>query len=439
MATPSFLSEIAWRGLLYQRTAEQAFEEHLATPGRVGYCGFDPTADSLTIGNLVPIQLLVNWQRAGHRPVVLIGGGTGMIGDPSGKDRERPLLTREQVDANVAGQRRIFERLLDFDRARSNAARLVNNAEWLSKLGYLEFLRDVGKHFSVNTMVQKESVRERLHNRDQGISYTEFSYMLLQAYDFLQLRRVEQCTVQMAGSDQYGNIIAGIDLIHRSLGHEAEAFGVTAPLVTHSDGRKIGKSEGGSVWLTADRTSPYAFHQYWVNVPDVEVAAFLRLFSVLEREEIEAIEAAQRTAPHERLAQRTLARHMTERLHGESERRRVEAAADALFGRGDVRALDSATLAEVAAEIPHTQHDVGALVDPGFSLVDLLPATSLAASRREAREFLSSGAISVNGQRVPEDRRLTRGDLLPGALVLLRRGRRQWHASRWVETQRSSP
>jgi tyrosyl-tRNA synthetase len=439
MATPSFLSEIAWRGLLHQRTAEQTLEEHLATPGRVGYCGFDPTADSLTIGNLVPIQLLVNWQRAGHRPVVLVGGGTGMIGDPSGKDRERPLLTREQVDANVAGQRRIFERLLDFDRARSNAARLVNNADWLSELGYLEFLRDVGKHFSVNTMVQKESVRERLHNRDQGISYTEFSYMLLQAYDFLHLHRVEQCTVQMAGSDQYGNIIAGIDLIHRSLGHTAEAFGVTAPLVTHSDGRKIGKSEGGSVWLTADRTSPYAFYQYWINVPDGEVGAFLRFFTVLGREEIEASEAAQRAAPHERSSQRALARHMTERLHGESERHRVEAAVDALFGRGDIRSLDAATLAEVAAEIPQTQHDLDALADPGVSLVDLLPETSLAGSRREAREFLGSGAISVNGQRAPADRRLTRDDLLPGALVLVRRGKRQWHASRWVAMQLSSP
>ncbi|MGZ5374777.1 MAG: tyrosine--tRNA ligase, partial [Aeromicrobium sp.] len=304
---------------------------------------------------------------------------------------------------------------------------------------YLEFLRDVGKHFSVNTMVQKESVRERLHNRDQGISYTEFSYMLLQAYDFLHLHRVEQCTVQMAGSDQYGNIIAGIDLIHRSLGHAAEAFGVTAPLVTHADGRKIGKSEGGSVWLTADRTSPYSFHQYWINVPDGEVGAFLRFFTVLEREEIEASEAAQLAAPHERSAQRLLARHMTERLHGESERDRVEAAADALFGRGDVRSLDAATLAEVAAEIPHTRHDVDALADPGVFLVDLLPETSLAGSRREAREFLGSGAISVNGQRAPEDRRLTRDDLLPGALVLLRRGKRQWHASRWLATQLSSP
>ncbi len=437
MATLPFLSEIAWRGLLHQRTAEQALEDHLATPGRVGYCGFDPTADSLTIGNLVAIQLLVHWQRAGHCPVVLVGGGTGMIGDPSGKDRERPLLTREQVDANVAGQRRIFERLLDFDRTRPNAARLVNNATWLTELGFLEFLRDIGKHFSVNTMVQKESVRERLHNRDQGISYTEFSYMLLQAYDFFHLHRAERCTVQMAGSDQYGNIVAGVDLIHRSLGHAAEAFGVTSPLITHADGRKIGKSEGAAIWLTADRTSPYAFYQYWINVPDGEIEAFLRFFSVLGRDELEAVADAQRAASHERSAQRCLARHMTDRLHGESERHRVEAAAEALFGRGDVRALDAATLAEVAAEIPHTQHDFAELADPGISLVDLLPETTLAESRREAREFLAAGAVFVNGQRAGADCRLTHDDLLPGALVLLRRGKRRWHASRWSAYPRS--
>ena len=272
----------------------------------------------------------------------------------------------------------------------------------------------------------------------RSISYTEFSYVLLQAYDFLHLHRAEQCTVQMAGSDQYGNIVAGIDLIHRNVGHAAEAFGVTAPLITHADGRKIGKSEGASIWLTADRTSPYAFYQYWINVPDGEVGAFLRFFSVLGRAELEAIEATQRLAPHERSAQRCLARHMTERLHGESERCRVEVAAEALFGHGDVRALDAATLAEIATEIPHTQHDFGALMEPGVSLVDLLPETTLAGSRREAREFLGSGAVFVNGQRAPGDRRLTHDDLLPGALVLLRRGKRQWHASHWIANPRST-
>ncbi len=306
-------------------------------------------------------------------------------------------------------------------------------------MSYLEFLRDVGKYSSVNTMVQKESVRERLHNRDQGISYTEFSYMLLQAYDFLHLHRLEQCTVQMAGSDQYGNIIAGIDLIHRSLGHAAEAFGVTAPLVAHADGRKIGKSEGGSVWLDRGPDESVRVLSVLDERAGRRSGCVLALLRYVGREGIEGCEAAQRAAPHERSAQRTLARHMTDRLHGESERHRVETAAEALFGSGDVRSLDAATLAEVAAEIPHTQHDVHALADPGVPLVELLPETSLAGSRREAREFLGSGAISVNGRRAPEDRRLTRDDLLPGALVLLRRGKRRWHAARWVVAQSKPP
>jgi tyrosyl-tRNA synthetase len=428
---PSFLEEIAWRGLLHQRTAEEALDEHLATPGRVGYCGFDPTADSLTIGNLVPIQLLAHWQRAGHVPVALIGGGTGLIGDPSGKDDERPLLTREQVEHNVAGQRRIFERLLDFD-ASSNAARVVNNLDWLEPIRLLDFLRDLGKHFSINAMVQKESIRERLHNRDQGVSYTEFSYMLLQAADFQQLHRAIGCTVQMAGSDQYGNITAGIDLIHRTAGSNAPAFGVTAPLVTRSDGKKMGKSAAGAVWLTADRTSPYAFHQYWINVPDADVGRFLRIFTGLAREEIEGVEAEQKSAPHERPAQRLLARHLTDRLHGVAERRRVESASEALFGRGDVRALDAQTLREIAAEVPHSDHGAAQLDGEGVALAELLAETTLAGSRREARELLGAGAIAVNGERVGADRRVRKGDLIGDGLVFLRRGKRQWHVARWI-------
>jgi tyrosyl-tRNA synthetase len=426
-----FLDEIAWRGLLHQRSAEEALDQHLAQPGRLAYCGFDPTADSLTIGNLIPINLLVHWQRAGHRPIAMIGGGTGLIGDPSFKDEERPVLTREQVEVNVAGQRRIFERLLDFDPARRNSALLLNNADWLAKLGFLDFLREVGKRFSVNAMIQKESIRERLHNRDQGISYSEFSYMLLQAYDFLHLRRELGCSLQIAGSDQYGNITAGIDLIHRTLGHGAEAFGVTAPLVTRSDGRKMGKSEHGAVWLTADRTSPYAFYQYWINVPDADVGPFLRCFTLLEREEIEAIEASHHAAPHERRAQSALAAHMTERLHGADERRRIEAATNALFGRGELAALDAEMLAEVFADVPHSDHDPRALAGEGASLLELLPATTLAASKREARAFLESGAIWVNGRRVAAEHRLTAGDLLAGGLILLRRGKKSWHATRW--------
>jgi tyrosyl-tRNA synthetase len=430
MAT-GFLEEIAWRGLLHQRTGAEALDEHLATPGRVGYCGFDPTADSLTIGNMIPIQLLAAWQRAGHTPVALVGGGTGLIGDPSGRDDERPLLSREQVEQNIAGQRRIFERLLDFDPKRPNAARIVNNADWLTRVGLLEFLRDVGKHFSVNTMLQKESVRERLHNRDQGISYTEFTYMLLQAYDFRHLHESIGCTVQMAGSDQFGNITAGLDLVHRTMGSSVPVFGVTAPLVTRSDGKKMGKSARGAIWLTADRTSPYAFYQYWINVPDADAVRFLRCFSDLPLGEIEAAEAAQASAPHERGAQRLLARNVTDRVHGSADRHRVEAATEALFGRGDVRALDARTLDEVAGEIEETEHDALRLDDDGVPLSELLAETSLAASRREARELLGAGAIGVNGEKAPADRRLRREDQIGNRLVLLRRGRRQWHATRW--------
>lgn len=426
------LDELEWRGLLYQQTAGDGLAAHLSAPGRVGYCGFDPTAGSLTVGNLVAITLLVHWQRAGHRPLVVMGGATGLIGDPSGKDRERPLLSVEQVAANIARQKTIFERLLDFDPSAPHRAEILDNAAWLTRVGFVEFLREVGKHFSVNAMIQKESVRERLDRRDRGISYTEFSYMLLQAYDYLHLHRTHGCTVQMAGSDQYGNITAGIDLIHRTLGAEAPAFGFTAPLVTQADGRKIGKSEGGSVWLSADRTSAYAFYQYWINVLDADVSAFLRRFTLLGREEIEALESAHAAAPEKRSAQRALAAHMTERLHGAAERRRVEAASEAVFGGGDLASLDEATLAEVAEELPHSDHDAALLAGAGLPLVDVLSRTPLATSRREAREFLEKGAITLNGRRVDAGQRLSERDLLGGRMAFLRRGRKSWHATRWV-------
>src|SRR5262245_18461421 len=274
---PDFLAELAWRRLIAQCTNEPGLREHLAAGTRRAYIGFDPTADSLTVGNLVPITLLAHFQRAGHVPVVVAGGGTGLIGDPSGKSAERMLQTREQVAANVESQKKIYERVLDFSPAAKNRAVLVNNIDWLAPLGYLDALRDIGKHFSVNMMIQKESVRERLHARDQGISYTEFSYMILQAYDFLHLFEKQGVALQMGGSDQWGNIVAGLDLIRRVRagqsgqgtadgGHPERdaAFGLTTPLITKSDGGKFGKSEEGSVWLTADRTSPYAFYQFWL-------------------------------------------------------------------------------------------------------------------------------------------------------------------------------
>jgi len=430
----SFLQEITWRGLLHQVTHRDELEKHLATPGRIGYSGFDPTSDSLHIGNLVPITLLRHFQRAGHTPIVVMGGGTGLIGDPSGRDDERQLQARDRIQANVESQRKIFEKLLNFDPKLPNAAVIVNNADWLEPLRFLDVLRDVGKHFSVNEMIQRDSVKTRLTQREHGISYTEFSYMLLQAYDFLHLRRTRNCTVQLAGSDQFGNIVSGIDLIRRDLGaKDSAAFGVTAPLVSRSDGKKMSKSEGTAVWMSADtqaRTSPYAFYQFWINLPDADVIQWTKWYSMLTREEVDALAQQQAAAPHDRPAQKALARHMTELVHGASEREQVEKAAAALFA-GDVRALDSTMLREVFAEVPHSKHDKSLLEGAGVSLVELLAQTTLAASKREAREFLQNGAVLVNGEKAEPDRTLKSSDLLYGRIILLRRGKKNWHATNW--------
>jgi tyrosyl-tRNA synthetase len=433
----NFLDELDWRGLLHQTTSPE-LASHLATASRTGYCGFDPTSDSLTVGNLLPVTLLRRFQAAGHRPIALLGGGTGLIGDPSGKSSERSLQSEEQVAANLAGQRRILERLLEVDGP--CGAIFVDNAEWLRGLGYLEVLRDVGKHFSVNAMIQRDSVASRLEGREHGISYTEFSYMVLQAYDFLHLHRSHGCTVQMGGSDQFGNIVSGIDLVRRmhAIEHgegstESLAFGVTAPLLTAADGSKIGKTEKGAVWLSPERTSPYRFHQFWLNVADADAGRFLRWYTMLPREAIEAIEVEQAARPQERPAQRALAAEMTDLVHGPGERQRAEAAATALFS-GDVRSLDSASLAEISEDLSASEHATAALDGDGADLVELLVETGLAKSKREAREFVASGAVSINGERADADRRLRRGDLLDArgrGLILLRRGRKQWHATRW--------
>lgn len=426
----SFLNELKWRGLLYQTTANEELETHLATQGRVGYCGFDPTSDSLHIGNFVPIKLLMHFQRAGHNPVVLMGGGTGLIGDPSGKDNERTLQSREQVEANIAGQRKVFERFLDFSQG-TGGARLVNNHDWLEKLSYLDVLRTVGKHFSVNAMIQKDSVRTRLESREQGISYTEFSYMLLQAYDFLHLNRSLNCSLQIAGSDQYGNIVGGIDLIRREArGEKSEVFGLTAPLVTRADGKKFGKSEKGNIWLTADKTSPYAFYQFWINVDDADVVPFLRWFTFLTQEEVAAIADAHEREPHKREAQRALARAMTRLVHGESELESSEQASQALF-EGDVRRLSAPLLDEVFADVPSSEHSKSSLEGEGALLLDLLVETTLVQSKREARQFLESGAVTINGDKADLKRRLRSEDLLHGRAILLKRGKKNWHVTRW--------
>ncbi len=421
-----FLDEISWRGLLHQTTSE-SLPAYLSTPGRVAYAGFDPTADSLTVGNFVAMKLLAHWQRAGHRPIVLMGGGTGLIGDPSGKSAERQLLTPEIVAHNVARQREIFARVIDLSAKGDRAAAMVDNGEWLRTLGYIEVLREVGKHFSVNQMIMRDSVRTRLEGREQGISYTEFSYMILQACDFLHLYRSAGCTVQLGGADQWGNIVSGIDLIRRM--EQGESYGITNPLVTKADGGKFGKSEKGAVWLTADRTSPFRFHQFWLNTADADIARFLRWFTFLPRERVEELERAAAERPQEREAQRVLADELTELFHGPTERANAEAAGKALFS-GDVASLDARTVEEVAEDLPCTVLEPGELGGDGVAVLDLLPRTTLAASKREARDFLAAGAVLVNGTKAAADARLTPRDLLHGRVALLRRGKKNWHAVR---------
>ena len=421
-----FLDELAWRGLLHQTTAE-TLPAYLAKPGRIAYAGFDPTADSLTVGNYVPMKLLAHWQRAGHRPVVLMGGGTGLIGDPSGKSAERQLMTPELVAHNVSRQRAIFERVIDFSQQITCAATVVDNGEWLRTLGYIDVLRDVGKHFSVNQMIMRDSVKSRLEEREQGISYTEFSYMILQAYDFLHLFRTMGCTIQLGGADQWGNIVSGIDLIRRM--EQGEAYGITNPLVTKADGGKFGKSEKGSVWLTADRTSPFRFHQYWLNTADADVVRFLKWFTFLPQDRIAELERSAAERPQEREAQRALANEMTEIFHGATERGNAEAAGRALFA-GELAELDARTIEEIAEDLPCTVLEPGELGGEGVLLADVLVRTTLAASKREARDFLQAGAVLVNGTKAAADARLTPRDLLHGSVALLRRGKKNWHAIR---------
>ncbi|MFU8829242.1 MAG: tyrosine--tRNA ligase, partial [Phycisphaerales bacterium] len=421
------------RGQLYQCTDEAGLAEHLRSSRKL-YCGFDPTASSLTIGNLVPLMLLKRFQLAGHTPYILAGGATGLIGDPSGKEAERSLRTREEIQANVDGQCRIYRSLFDVDSDEPNAAKLVNNIDWIEKISWLESLRDIGKHFSVNQMIQRDSVKNRLEGRDQGISYTEFSYVLLQAYDFLHLFREEGVTLQCAGSDQWGNIVSGCDLIRRHSGDEddaaSKAFGLTAPLLVKADGKKFGKTETGAIWLSADRTSPYRYYQFWLNAADEDVIKFLKIFTLLGQDEIEALEQRHAAEPFKREAQRTLAREATAILHGEEAMEKAEAAGQALFS-GDLASLDLETLNEVLESAPSSEHSKAQLGGEGLSLIDLLAETSLAKSKSEARTHLKGGAVSINGRKVGEDETLRAEDLLHGQIAAIRRGKKNWHVTRW--------
>jgi tyrosyl-tRNA synthetase len=422
MTTPGLFDDLQWRGLVHQMTDPEALPKLLNQDRVIAYIGFDPTADSLHIGSLLQICLLRRLQQAGHRPIALVGGGTGMIGDPSGRTDERSLLTPAQLATNKDAIRAQLERFIDFGSGEGGAI-LVDNAEWLGSVPLLEFLRDVGKLFTVNEMVRKESVRSRLESREQGISFTEFSYMLLQAWDFLQLFDRFDCRLQMGGSDQWGNITEGVDLIRRR--RESQAFGLTSPLVTKVDGTKFGKTASGNIWLDARRTSPYQFFQYWINTSDAEVGAYLRYFTFLPQAEILALDEATGSHPEQRQAQRVLAREVTTLVHGALEAQRAERAASVLF-TAEIGSLDRETLTTALADADRTEVAASELA-AGLPLVDALVRTGLASSKGEARRLLEGGGISVNNHREPGDRRLEPADALHGRFVILRRGQRAQH------------
>ncbi len=419
MPSHPLLDELQWRGLVYQHTEGLAAA---LTAGTVtGYIGFDPTASSLHVGTLVPIMGLVHLQRHGHRPIALVGGGTGMIGDPSGKASERALLDAAQVEENARGIRAQLERFLDFTGSR--AAILDNNAEWLTKLGAIEFLRDVGKHFTVNYMMQKESVKARM---DSGISFTEFAYMLLQAYDFLELHRRTGATLQMGGSDQWGNITAGIELIRRVAG--AEANGLTLPLVTTASGSKFGKTESGTVWLDPERTSPYRFYQFWMTQDDRDVGRFVRYMTLLPRDEVEALDQATAERPEKREAQQALACDVTRRVHGEAALEAAQEVSALLFGGAEPRSLSERALAALEREIPSTQ----IAADDALSSFTLLEAVSSGAealfkSKSDMRRMLQQGGVYLNGERLAgEPRPIGKSDLLHGRYAIVRKGARNY-------------
>jgi tyrosyl-tRNA synthetase len=411
----SLFEEFEWRGMLYDAT--EGAREALTKDSVTAYIGFDPTASSLHVGSLLPIMALARLQRFGHSPIALVGGGTGMIGDPSGKSQERTLLSIDEIDANVRGMRAQLERFLDFNVA-PNAARLINNADWLRQIGMLEFLRDTGKHFTVNYMLAKESVKRRIAS-EEGISFTEFSYTLLQAHDYLHLHDAVNCTLQMGGSDQWGNITAGCDLVRKVRG--ARVHGVVLPLVTTSAGTKFGKTEAGTVWLDPQRTSPFKFYQFWLNTDDRDVIRHLKFFTFLDRAAIEALEKTVTEAPEKRDAQRTLAREVTNLVHGADELTRAERATELMHGGGAAQSADD--IIAISADVPTTVLTMEEFEKSTNTTITV--AVGLAGSNGAAARLIRQGGIYINDQRVTDERAaLTRAQLIDGQVLTIRKGQR---------------
>lgn len=413
--TNVLIEDLKWRGLIYQQTDEQGIEDLLNKEQVTLYCGADPTADSLHIGHLLPFLTLRRFQEHGHRPIVLIGGGTGMIGDPSGKSEERVLQTEEQVDKNIEGISKQMHNIFEF--GTDHGAVLVNNRDWLGQISLISFLRDYGKHVGVNYMLGKDSIQSRL---EHGISYTEFTYTILQAIDFGHLNRELNCKIQVGGSDQWGNITSGIELMRRMYG-QTDAYGLTIPLVTKSDGKKFGKSESGAVWLDAEKTSPYEFYQFWINQSDEDVIKFLKYFTFLGKEEIDRLEQSKNEAPHLREAQKTLAEEVTKFIHGEDSLNDAIRISQALFS-GDLKSLSAKELKDGFKDVPQVT-----LSNDTTNIVEVLIETGISPSKRQVREDVNNGAIYINGERQQDvNYALAPEDKIDGEFTIIRRGKKKY-------------
>lgn len=416
-----FLEELRWRGLLQDSTP--GVEDLLKGQHIKGYAGFDPTADSLHIGNLVPATLLMHFQRHGHQPFVLMGGATGMIGDPSGKSAERKLLDVEEINYNLECQRKQLESFLDFEGR--NPAQLVNNFDWFKSMNFMDFLRDAGKHITISYMLAKDSVKSRL---ETGISFAEFSYQMVQGYDFFYLFKHQNVEIQMGGSDQWGNMLTGTEFIRRKEGKEAHV--ITAPLITKADGSKFGKSEGGNIWLDSKKTSPYKFYQFWLNISDEEAAKYIKIFSLRDMEAIEALSIQHNEAPHMRLLQKTLAEEMTERIHSKKELEAAISASNILFGRStkeELLSLSESQLEEIFADVPQFEVS-GSEISKGISITDLLSEkTSVLSSKGETRRMLQSNAISLNKEKVDEQKQIDEKDMIKGRYLIVQRGKKNYY------------
>lgn len=416
--------EFQWRGMVHEATPD--LQKMLAEEKLTAYIGFDPSATSLHVGNLVPVMCLARLQKFGHTPIAIAGGGTGLIGDPGGKTKERQLLAPEQVEENLVGIKEQLGRFLDFSAA-SNAAQIINNADWLGPITMMEFLRDVGKHFTVNNLIAKEAIKRRLES-EEGISFTEFSYPLLQAYDYLVLHDRHGCKLQMGGSDQWGNIIAGIDLIRRLRG--VHAHGLVFPLLLTASGVKFGKTEAGAVWLDANLTSPYRFYQFWLNTDDRDVIIYLKYFTWLSQAEIADLEESVRTEPETRKAQRELARHVTALVHGPTALEKALRASEVLFGK-EISGLGLDEILDIFADVPSTELERSKLDGGGFTLGDALVVSGLAPSKGEAKRLVQGGGVCVNNRRVSDPRQaITGSDLIDGQLMVLRKGAKHYHLIR---------